>query len=321
MPGDAPQPGERTNSRRRLAVALVALGLLVSLPAGCGEDSSDQHTPGVPHGPAAHVPAGGQAPASHRHEAHPGHHRQPSKPHQSTQPASAVCPPAAKTLKGVYHPDRLAVLDPCRRASGRVTSATVEEDGDLHFDVALDEPARSMLMSGNRTEQDGDLVVELMPRDYGHIDAPEPGDRVEIVGAYVNDTIHSWAELHPVWGLTISGRSAGTSGPQFGGSPPSALSDDALATCRTDTGRRCRGYNGSVAPPPDGESDAEKETRAATAAGAGKRGGGKCNPNYSGCVPPYPPDVDCDQVKGPVKVLGTDPDNLDGDGDGIGCES
>jgi micrococcal nuclease len=52
---------------------------------------------------------------------------------------------------------------------------------------------------------------------------------------------------------------------------------------------------------------------------------GKCDPNYSGaCVPPYPPDVDCDYLRthglAPVRSIGSDPHALDGDDDGIGCE-
>jgi endonuclease YncB( thermonuclease family) len=52
---------------------------------------------------------------------------------------------------------------------------------------------------------------------------------------------------------------------------------------------------------------------------------GKCDPNYSGgCVPPYPPDVDCADIRAlgiaPVRVIGSDPHGLDGDGDGYGCE-
>jgi micrococcal nuclease len=47
---------------------------------------------------------------------------------------------------------------------------------------------------------------------------------------------------------------------------------------------------------------------------------GSCDPNYTGCVPPYPPDVDCADVAGPVRVVGGDPHRLDGDGDGIACE-
>ena len=50
-----------------------------------------------------------------------------------------------------------------------------------------------------------------------------------------------------------------------------------------------------------------------------------CDPNYTGaCVPPYPPDVDCDYLRdrnlAPVRVVGSDPHRLDGDSDGFGCE-
>jgi endonuclease YncB( thermonuclease family) len=52
---------------------------------------------------------------------------------------------------------------------------------------------------------------------------------------------------------------------------------------------------------------------------------GNCDPNYAGgCVPPYPPDVDCADIRAlgiaPVRVVGSDPHGLDGDGDGLGCE-
>lgn len=51
---------------------------------------------------------------------------------------------------------------------------------------------------------------------------------------------------------------------------------------------------------------------------------GSCDPNYAGCVPPYPPDLDCDDIRAraldPVRVLGSDPHRLDGDRDGLGCE-
>jgi len=45
-----------------------------------------------------------------------------------------------------------------------------------------------------------------------------------------------------------------------------------------------------------------------------------CDPNYSGCVPAYPPDVDCTEVGETVTVLGADPHGLDADGDLAGCE-
>jgi micrococcal nuclease len=52
---------------------------------------------------------------------------------------------------------------------------------------------------------------------------------------------------------------------------------------------------------------------------------GKCDPNYTGgCVPPYPPDLDCADIRAlgiaPVRVVGSDPHRLDGDYDGLGCE-
>jgi endonuclease YncB( thermonuclease family) len=53
---------------------------------------------------------------------------------------------------------------------------------------------------------------------------------------------------------------------------------------------------------------------------------GKCDPNYAGgCVPPYPPDLDCADLRAlgiplPVRVVGSDPHRLDGDHDGLGCE-
>lgn len=48
----------------------------------------------------------------------------------------------------------------------------------------------------------------------------------------------------------------------------------------------------------------------------------RCDPNYSGaCVPVYPPDVDCADVGTTVYVIRDDPHGLDGDGDGVGCES
>jgi endonuclease YncB( thermonuclease family) len=46
-----------------------------------------------------------------------------------------------------------------------------------------------------------------------------------------------------------------------------------------------------------------------------------CNPNYTPCVPNSAADLNCPDVGHPVKVVGSDPYNLDSDGDGYGCES
>jgi hypothetical protein len=228
-----------------------------------------------------------------------------------------LCPPPSRTLAGVYHPDRLRVLDSCRRVTGTVTTVRTEEDGDVHLGIDLDPPYRGMLMEGNFSEQSGNLVVELMPRDHGHLAEPSVGDRVAVIGAYVDDTEHSWAEIHPVFGLIRNGGAIQRSGPQYGGSPASAASDTALAACRTSTGTRCTGYGGvTPAPPPRASKRSPKPS------------GGNCDPNYAGaCLDPRASDYDCagaggdgPKYVGRVTVVGTDHYGLDSDGDGVGCE-
>lgn len=45
-----------------------------------------------------------------------------------------------------------------------------------------------------------------------------------------------------------------------------------------------------------------------------------CAAGYSPCVPVYPPDVDCADLAGPIRISGRDPHGLDADGDGTGCD-
>ena len=49
-----------------------------------------------------------------------------------------------------------------------------------------------------------------------------------------------------------------------------------------------------------------------------------CDSNYLGCIPPYPPDLDCTDIKqmglAPIRVIGVDVHKFDGDDDGIGCD-
>jgi hypothetical protein len=48
-----------------------------------------------------------------------------------------------------------------------------------------------------------------------------------------------------------------------------------------------------------------------------------CDPSYPDfCIPPPPPDLDCDEVNGSdFTVLPPDPHGFDGNSDGVGCES
>lgn len=49
-----------------------------------------------------------------------------------------------------------------------------------------------------------------------------------------------------------------------------------------------------------------------------------CDPNYQGCIPVFPPDLDCGEIRSlglaPVRVTGRDVHGLDRDGDGVGCD-
>jgi hypothetical protein len=66
--------------------------------------------------------------------------------------------------------------------------------------------------------------------------------------------------------------------------------------------------------------DAAAQRAAEEAAQAPPAQSDGCDPNYSGCVPIYPPDVNCPEVAGPVDSLGSDPHGLDRDNDGVACE-
>jgi septal ring factor EnvC (AmiA/AmiB activator) len=68
------------------------------------------------------------------------------------------------------------------------------------------------------------------------------------------------------------------------------------------------------------QAAANQESEEAAEAEAVEEETSECDPNYSGCVPRYPPDVDCSEVGETVAVYGEDPHGLDADGDGSGCE-
>jgi hypothetical protein len=152
----------------------------------------------------------------------------------------SFCPSKTHALGGVYHPTRLVILKVCQRASGVVDHVILEQDGDLHTRLHLDATYTGLLNSANTAKQHGDLVVEFMPRDGGHLPKPARGDHVTLVGAWVTDTEHGWNELHPVWREILNG-TVYTSGPQNGGSPETDRSAMAAADCR-DHGHLCTGY-------------------------------------------------------------------------------
>jgi hypothetical protein len=102
-------------------------------------------------------------------------------------------------LSGVYHPQRLIVKSRCRVAVGTVAKVKFEQyDGDVHIDLALDAGYEPLLSDGNG-RVGGSLVVEIIPQDRSRVVVPDEGERVEVVGPWVEDTQHGWNEIHPAW--------------------------------------------------------------------------------------------------------------------------
>ena len=132
---------------------------------------------------------------------------------------SSSCSDPDSISSHVYNPYRLNVIKSCITASGVVGNVFEEADGDYHVRLALDSQYSNLTNSANEQYQYGDLVVEIicaLPitqsdavsacQNYANnITIPSVNDQITVTGPYVLDTDHSnWAEIHPVYGLTIS---------------------------------------------------------------------------------------------------------------------
>lgn len=216
-------------------------------------------------------------------------------------PISASCRPTDQD-QYVYNPDRLVVVTACVRVSGTVEAIRLEADGDLHILIALDPAFAGLLRPSNEGEELGDLVIEpvcLRPvtqddaiatclGDRDPLAGPTPGvgEHVWMEGRYVLDSEHGgWAELHPLY------RWGSINGPTSSAAPGSSDSTPAPAPTTSS------GSTGFYTPPAwDGHSD-----------------------------------VDCADFDSHAQAqsffIGTggsrayDPYRLDGDNDGLACES
>ncbi len=149
---------------------------------------------------------------------------------------TALCPSAASTLAGVYHPSRLRVMNPCKIGTGVVAHMIYEQDGDIHVRVTVAD--KTLINAGNVSGQNGDLILEEEPRDVGHLPLLRVGESITF-GAWNLDLDHAWLEIHPIFALKVGLSRWYRSGPQFGGSPASARSGTAQATCMTQLGAPC----------------------------------------------------------------------------------
>lgn len=100
---------------------------------------------------------------------------------------------------GVYRPERLRILGTCVWARGDVLSVLCMDDGDVHVGLFPDRPSRHLINDRNRTEQLGQLVVEIMPGQ--RLPLPQVGEHLAMFGTWVLDTDHGWNEIHPVWAI------------------------------------------------------------------------------------------------------------------------
>ncbi len=114
----------------------------------------------------------------------------------------------------VYDPARLTIMKRCISASGLVEESNVDEDGDQHLLLKLDQGQDQLLVKKNLKKKNGDLVVEIVCANkvkikkakaacagYSNsIPLPAVGSHIRVTGSYVIDGHNGWAEVHPVTG-------------------------------------------------------------------------------------------------------------------------
>ena len=120
---------------------------------------------------------------------------------------------------GVYQPDRLRVLDPCKHAMGVIVDVAHEDDGDYHLWFTPDAGYEYLLNSENHFQGRPAMLGEVTPDCPGNpsdaraaagcpnspLPIPVIGDHVAMDGPWVFDTNHGWQEIHPVDFIEIVG--------------------------------------------------------------------------------------------------------------------
>jgi hypothetical protein len=138
----------------------------------------------------------------------------------SAQLAASNCSDPGNISSHVYNPDRLQLVNTCIVASGTVAALRPEDDGDYHVILHLDSAYSNLTNAANDQYQNGDLVVEIICalhpitqqdavsacQNYSnHITVPDVGQHIIVSGPYLFDNDHhGWAEIHPVYSLTVS---------------------------------------------------------------------------------------------------------------------
>ena len=120
---------------------------------------------------------------------------------------------------GVYSPDRLQLLDPCKHAEGTVVDVAHEVDGDYHVWFKPDAGYEALLNAQNHFQAQPAMLAEITPDcdlatnptdarsaarcPRSRLPIPSLGDHIAIDGPWVLDTDHGWREIHPVDSIQI----------------------------------------------------------------------------------------------------------------------
>lgn len=131
----------------------------------------------------------------------------PSSVASSGHPIHCVQPVHNRHL---YYPERLTFVR-CAQVSGTVARIISARDGDYHVELQLDPGQESLINAANVAHTRGHLVVEEPCQNVSTLSAiavcvgyvsPLPlmvmGRHYTVTGAYVQDGIHGWMEIHGV---------------------------------------------------------------------------------------------------------------------------
>ena len=78
-----------------------------------------------------------------------------------------------------------------------------QKDGDWQINVLPDPQFQSMINAVNTSDNNGDMVVEVIPEDQDTVQLPAVGDHIQVWGPQVIDMHHGWEEIHPVRDLVV----------------------------------------------------------------------------------------------------------------------
>ena len=120
-------------------------------------------------------------------------------------------------LKYVYNPERLEIVDKCKKVTGMIEESSANDDGDQHMLLKLDNGQDDLLTKKNIKKKQGDLVIEAVCANkttllkvgntcngyINHIQLPKVGDHVRVTGSLVIDSHNGWAEIHPITKIEV----------------------------------------------------------------------------------------------------------------------